>query len=252
MNDDFLYTNRPPVRKAFADSLYQGLSSGQYDRRGIRHNFAWQVALPAVLLIAVLVVTFSEPVRAMALGFIRTIAGFTVEERSVSPLDDVDLSEVTIYEVPSLTVSALLENPPFTFGMPDWVPEGFLLETDAAVASSGDWLSLLWKNTNNSQKLLEIDLLVEHEYTGYSIPAGEGSSEEITILGQPALLTLGTWDAQNEWDPTRGITIGWMNAELHYRLRYTERLPATLTIAPIEGDVEAIVAVLIRMAESIP
>jgi hypothetical protein len=94
-------------------------------------------------------------------------------------------------------------------------------------------------------------MLVEREYTGYNIPAGENSSEEIKINGQPALLVRGFWHAQ-QWDPRRGIAIGWSKDGHFYRLTYYEREPSHNEIVPIEGDMEAKIAVLVRMAESVP
>jgi hypothetical protein len=284
MKDDFLYTSRPPVRKAFSDSLYQRLSiqypDNQFQRKGVKflkysvtHLFKWEYALLALMVVAALGVTLSAPVRAKTLELIRTVAGFNVAEQKESPIKEAgenDISatqtviisspglvetgsatptamEPTIYSIPTLMLPKVLKNPPFQFGLPTWVPEGYVLDQNVGIANSKSWVSLVWSNSD----LSEIEMLVEREYTGYNIPAGENSSEEIKINGQPALLVRGFWHEQ-QWDPKRGIVIGWSKDGHFYRLTYSQREPSHNEIVPIEGDMEAKIAELVRMAESIP
>ncbi len=273
MNDDFLYNNRPPVRKAFSDSLYQRLSRQYPDnhiqRKGIEvminsfiRAFKWKYALLALVVIAALLFTFSEPVRAKTLELIRSIAGFNIEEQGESPIKEIakgegstesadpesTVIEPTVYSVPTFTLPEALKNPPFQFGLPTWIPEGYVLDQNVGIANSKSWVALKWSNSNSS----EIQMLVEQEYSGYNLPAGENSSEETMVNGQPALLVRGFWDHQGQWDPKRGITIGWIKDGHFYRLNYDEREPSHNEIKPIEGDMEAIIKELIQMAESIP
>jgi len=288
MNDDFLYKNRPPVRKAFEDSLSQRLQTldvtQHYQQKGaipmkMKHTImqgnAWKFALPTLILLSTLafVFAFSEPVRAKTLEFIREIAGFTVEERSASPLKVLDQDETsptqtivlnpvtapdtilpaptkvepTVYTIPTVSVTDLIKNPPFQFGLPTWAPDGYTLDESAGIATSSNWVSLVWNHPNQS----EIELLIESEYSGYSIPAGENSSEEIKINGAPALLIRGFWDAQHQWDPKRGISLDWEKDGQHYRLNYSERGTAHHEIVPIKGDMDKIIEELVKMAESI-
>ncbi len=208
MKDDFLYRNRPPVRKAFSDNLYQRLSSRYPDGRPARKGAflvkaflarpgLWKYALLFVLVVAALTLTLSEPVRAKALEWVRNVAGFTVEERSQSPLDEITgaglaspqageapaarsaltQAQPTVYAVPTVTLPEALHNPPFAFDLPAWVPAGFTLDEQAAIASSRDWIILTWSHSNG----IEIEMLVEREYNGYSLPTGEDSSQEVQI-----------------------------------------------------------------------
>lgn len=256
MRDKFLYKIRPPMREAFSKNLYQRLSRLEFDNldqqkegKGMKNlnkrNLTWRYALLTFLVVAALTLTISEPVRAKALELIQTIAGINVEEQSESPLKDIEEENVETYTIPTLALSKALENSPFQFGLPTWVPEGYVLDENVANAES--WISLVWNNSN----LSEIQMLVEREYNGYSIPAGENSSEEIKINGTPALLVRGFWNAQDQWDPTLGIVIGWEKDGHFYRLTYYERESSHNTIKPIEGDMDAIINELIRMAESI-
>ncbi len=284
--DRFLYDSRPPVRQVFADGLYRSLSRRYPNEsvnqteempieRSIQRFFTWKYAVLALCAVAILIGTLSEPVRAKALEVIKMIAGFKVEEQSESPFKGLagegEISatetvnavlplqaetplptptspEVTVYSIPTVPVIEALNNPPFSFGLPVWVPEGFELDANVGIANSGDWVSLVWEHPDGR----EIQMLVEREYAGYILPAGEDSSEEIEINGEPALLVRGFWDAEHQWDSQRQIMIGWVQGERFYRLTYSNRLPATKSLMPIEGDLEPILAELIRMAESIP
>jgi hypothetical protein len=283
MNDDFLYKSRPPVRKAFADSLSQRLQmldthphtqpTGAMMKSTAIQSGAWRFALPTLILLTALACAFafSEPVRAKTLELIRGIAGFSVEERSESPLQPFDPIETsptqaypvtspggipasptpvqpTVYPVPTVPVTSMIQNPPFPFGLPAWVPDGYLLDESAGMATSNDWVLLAWKNPD----LSEIELLVEREYSGTNIPSGQNASEEIKINGKPALLIRGFWDENHQWDPRRGISLDWEKEGRHYRLNYTERGMARHEIIPIQGDMGKIIEELIKMAESVP
>ncbi len=194
---------------------------------------------------------------------------FNAEERNEDPLKNLDEGEIPSSQTTALisgspTIAAasepLLWNQPFIPFRPlpcpkrlrirrsvwpaAWVPEGYVLDQNVGVTKS--WVSMDWNNSNKS----EIEMLVEQEYTGYNLPAGEGSSEEIKINGQSALLIRGFWH-DGQWDPGRGIMIGWVKEGHFYRLNYYEREPSHNEIKPIEGDMEVIIKELIRMAESV-
>jgi len=286
MNDNFLYKYRPPVDIVFSENLRQRLLMLDQSGEGSRnravlgkpsslHEKAWKFALSSLMVLAVLfsVFAFSEPVRAEALKLFRIVAGFIVEERNESPLKAFDqstasptataavdslvgLEETSIspsqiapteYAIPTVSVKELIENPPFQFGFPTWVPQGFTLDEDAGIANSSSWISFVWTSPNRT----EIEMLIEQDHAGYSIPAGEGSSEEIEVNGEPALLIRGFWNGNHEWDSRRGLLLIWDKDGHSYRLNYFERGSIHNEIVPIEGDMDTIVAELVRMAESI-
>lgn len=284
MKDDFLYENRPPLRKAFSDDLYRCLST-QYPEnhlrigrdaariRSIKNHFPWQYAVLAFLLMIGLVFTYSGPVRAKTMEWIKRIADFNIEELNGSPIKGFDEGEgrfpshptnetsgqgrvpqatsaqlpPTPYPVQIAPVADVIPDPPFPISLPAWVPEGFTLDKNAGIASSQSWISLIWNNAD----LCEIEMLVEKEYHGYNLPAGESSSEEIVIAGKPGFLVRGFWDGQHRWDFRRGLTLGWIKDGHFYRINYTEREPAHHEIKPIRGDIDAVIDQLIKMAESI-
>jgi len=264
VNDDYLYQVRPPVRRTFVVNLRRRLSE-QYPEIGSQkiagfsmarffvRSLSWKVALLFLLLLTALVFTVSEGARAQVLQWIETVAGFNVEERSESPLKDLETGVIqpTIQSVPTRTLPEVLANPPFSFGLPAWVPDGYELDNQVAIAKSKTWVSLTWRNPEGGQ----IIMLVEKEYTGYNIPAGVDSSEEIEINGQPALLILGNWDSHSqwEWDPSRGIAIYWIQDGRHYRLVYSQHDPVSNQTQPIEEVMKvAVIETLLLMAESIP
>ena len=78
MDDQFLYVNRPPVRKGFGENLYARLQSSTPVRKT---SFSWIMALKfalAVFAVAFLVLALSAPVRAEVWSWIRQVAGLQV------------------------------------------------------------------------------------------------------------------------------------------------------------------------------
>lgn len=258
MNDKFLLDNRPDVKQQFADQLYQRLttriSESEVEMSTTKKSgtFKWQYALVALLITSILLITFSAPVRAKALELIRLVAGFNISEQNEPPLafmDDPESTvEVTVYPVLTEQLADLLKNPPFLFKLPTWVPDGYTLNQEIGKSVSGSWISIGWGSEDG---LTSYGLLVEKEYSGYSLSAGEGSTEEITINGQPAYLVRGNWGADHQWDPRGGITIGWQLDGCFYRLGYGQREPERFTVTSIDGDMEAILENMIKMAESL-
>lgn len=257
MRDKFLYKLRPPLDKAFSRNLYQRLSLQYPDDLELKKEYqtmkrkqqfrGWKYAFLSMCVMAVLLITLSEPVRAKALEWIRVIAGFTVEETLESPIVTIDEAIITPESIPGVSIADIMQDPPFNFNLPTWIPEGFVMDPQAGIANSKDWVSISWTNAG----LSEIQLMVEREYTGYSIPAGEGSSEPVEIDGTPALLVRGAWNTSHAWDMSLGITIAWEEDGHFYRLIYSEHEPVHNELKSIERNGEELVNELTQMAESI-
>jgi hypothetical protein len=279
MNDEFLYQIRPPVRKAFSMGLYQKLSaleseepvtSGKKNSRMPIYipQTRWAILAPLLVILGVMTFTlaFYAPARAKALEIIQVIAGFTVEERKESPLSTYNEEgasplqstpavndtlttgglAATLFE-PTVQTEMILQNKPFEFGMPAWVPQDYTLNESTGISSSQNWMIFTWENPNSS----EIELMVEREYTGYSIPVGENSSEEIDRNGSEALLIRGFWNGDHQWDSRLGVSLEWEQDGHHYHLNYTERGAAHHEIIPMTADQNVIIDMLKKMAESI-
>ncbi|MFZ5910214.1 MAG: hypothetical protein ACOYYU_09390 [Chloroflexota bacterium] len=271
MKDDFLYQSRPPLRKEFADNLYRQLSNKYPDvntsRKGafiiMNRQWAWKFALTASLIIISLALVMPFDVRAQVIRWVKSVAGFQVEERSESPITDSGEAQATslvpaydttplyvtptVVNYPTINPQALFANAPFKFGLPQYIPEGFTLDENAAIATSDSWVSLTWSSQN-----AEIMMLVEKQYLGYPLPTGMNGAEEIQVNGKPALLIRGWWDENHKWDPTRGFELHWMIQDIHYRLIYSQRSVPRWEIEPISGDADKILKDLISMAESVP
>jgi hypothetical protein len=268
MNDKFLYENRPSVRKEFAETLYQRLSSQAFDRRldrkgkrNMNGRKLWVVAPLAVLLAFGVLMAASSEVRANVMDFIREIAGFAVQESPQSPLADLDnatdpatasgsqdTAPLATVEIPALVLGDILQDPPFEFGIPQTAPAGFVLDEEAAVASSQDWVILSWSSSAGA----EIEMLVEQEYSGYVLTYGEASTREVTVNAQPALLVLGGWNASHVWDDSYGVELHWQQDGHYYRLIWRQMGGEHNEMTALSEDADTAAQELIHMAESIP
>jgi hypothetical protein len=240
MNDNFLYQYRPPVRKEFAKNLYQRLSNQKGKRIYFLKNpsaLVWKFALAAILGLSLLF-TFSEQVRAGVLELIRNIGGFNVEEVEMAP---TFAPNPTVYVYTPQPLSSALQDLPFTFAMPVYIPDGYILGNDIVVAESKDWVSLQWTNSEGQ----ELNMLVQQDWN-LSLPASADGAEEIQINGEPALLLRGGWsaDGSGKWDTGRNmIQLYWRHAGLIYSFQFWNLPPG--------GDNGKFVQELIRVAESI-
>ena len=282
MKDDFLYKNRPPVRKEFAQELKHHLKK-RYPSPAFTRNWnipsnirwSWGLTLLSFLLVFSALMMFSGEVRADVVRWLQNVAGFQVEHQNTPPIigqgeeiyspnnQEIDRTSVSTFEskstvtplpitpttyiVPTVAPEILLQNMPFDFDLPRFVSEGFVLNDSAAFANSSNWVLLTWSKTND-----EVTMLVERTYTGYYLPAGPDNAEEVNVNGQPALLIRGWWDPDHNWDPTRKLELHWQHKERYYRLIYTQRSMSRWEIEPISTDIQSVMNDLIRMAESIP
>jgi hypothetical protein len=217
MNDDFLTRNRLEVRQEFKDTLYASLVEAEDQRRTgqIKHVFGYVAG--AIVLALGLLFTFSSPARAEVADWIKQIAGMNVAEVTESPLTDVTEAPGMIVE-PSVVHVSQIEGPPFSFNMPQYIPEGFVLSKDFAIADSKQWVMLSWTKSTD----YEITMLVEIHDDQLVIPAGVGSSEEVEVNHQPALLIRGNWANDSQWDMDRGLDLQWLQGNLRYELKYTK------------------------------
>jgi hypothetical protein len=270
MNDQFLYANRPPVRKEFADNLYARLEK-QSDKQYLpqkrfeimRKRIFVMYILAALLVCFGVLYSINGDIRAALDQAFQTVAGFLVEERTVSPvIGDENPVPVTaaqiptmeaqptftpyMVEIPSQAVKDVIQNPPFDFSLPAYVPDGFTLQSDAATAISKEWVMLGW----GDQQHAEIEMLVEREYTGYALPVGVDSTEEIQVNGTPAILVKGGWNGEHVWQADYGMEIHWQVDGHYYRLIWNQRTPERNEITAITTDPDVVRSELIRMAES--
>jgi hypothetical protein len=270
MNDQFMYDFRPSIRQKFAKDLFMRIERQQ----GARFSFQTmlQTISPRKLVyffMAVLIAGFvmlysiSGSVRAEVDLVVRTIAGFLVEERTTSPIEEnIPLNSITEdeistaeaqpvftpykVEIPSKSISTIMANPPFEFVLPSYLPPGFTMEKDFS-ASTDYWVSVNYTNELGS----EIQLLVEKTYTGYLLPVGVDSVEEVKVNGQAAMLVRGGWTAEHTWQQDYGMELHWQVNGRYYRLIWKQRTLDRNEIMAIGSDLKMVQEELIHMAESI-
>jgi hypothetical protein len=272
-DDEFLYKNHPPVREEFANRLYYDISNNKKESKNdmTMRTFSWIWRFAAVIiLLAVMLFTLSTGVRASVLEWIKTVAGFNVEEQSESPLRELDDDAITsrdktpmptlestpqvtlealtptIYPVKTAPLPQILQNPPFEFGIPQYIPEGYALSDEAGEAQSKNWVMISWGNQDGA----EIEMLVEKSYSGYNIPAGIESTREVQVNGKPALMILGFWGENHTWNPNLSAALHWQIDDIHYTLTFWSRSKTNGSIQPVE-NIEAVADELVKIAESV-
>ncbi len=211
MDDKFLYRNRPPVRPGFGENLYAHLAGMAPKNKTLTKQpltFALKL-MHASIVVFLLIVTFSEPVRAEVWNLIQRIAGFEI----IDSAPDFNSPNAEIYSFTPQPLPSAITGLPFTFSMPAYVPENFVFSNDVAIAHSKLWVSMNWIGAGG-----KINLLVQQDWE-ITIPAGVDSTKEIKINGQPAILIQGRWDENRKWDnTTKNLQLYWRKDGIIYSL----------------------------------
>lgn len=109
-------------------------------------------------------------------------------------------------------VEEILANPPFTFEMPGYIPEGFVPDEGIA-AYSNAWVSIRWANGNGDG----LNLMVQENWK-ITIPAGVGAAEQQWIDGHSTLIIRGAY-VDGQWDASADtIELYWRKGGLIYQL----------------------------------
>lgn len=213
MNDNFLYQSRPPMRAGFGDSLYLRISNLPLRKRNTENvfRFALRFAIVSMVLFTALF-SFSQPVRAGVLDWIKQIAGFEVQETNTVSVED----SVTIHPTVSGSMDDVLDDMPYEVATPSYVPDGFVF--DDKIDINDESVFMTWGNGIGDQILLQIDTEHEQRYL-----TGIDAAQEIQINGQPAMLILGGYLDDN-WDPTLPtLNIIQRKGDLIYWLIYVQK-----------------------------
>lgn len=246
MNDDFLYKNRPNVRPEFKTRLQRELQTITSEERRWDKPFSLlkSIVIPiTVVALFVFGLLFSTTeVGARALEWIRKLAGINTVEQPFSPISQPGNFEY--FSVQTEPFDSVLTRKPFDFQFPTFVPEGYI--PWSTVGISDDWVLFNWKNDN----LTEINLVVQKANENPNIKFGEGAGKEITINGKPALLVIGFWDKNHEWDPTLGVSISYIEGQVFYTFIYRQYDPIKHSIAPLTTEDSTIISLLSQIIES--
>lgn len=267
-DDDFLSHYRKPPRPEFAAALYERIThpmDTQQKRGPLR-----RLALVTATLVAICSATllFSPAARAAVSDLIREIGGVAYLEMSELPFtpvsDDAIPSE-------SMTLEQARTTAPFSFNIPNWVPEGFTRRDEVQFSDlqlakkvdesqSGDvqsadiqlssvqesryyMIRAQWGKPISNGETITINLTIGHgtrsnpNGPNMLVPVGPNAVETVSINGQPAGLARGSWKPETkQWTNDGRISLTWDKDNVTYTLSGP---------AELEQD-------LIHMAESIP
>lgn len=238
MDDKFLYQNRPTVRPGFGENLYARISNPHLERAKSKTTlkFALRLVVSALLLFAILF-TFSQPVRAGVINWLRQIAGFEIRE-----IDTLPIAEDKSVPIPSDardSLADILKKLPYELDLPTYVPDGFSFEDNVDLVKTSVFMR--WINKDGDEILMLVD--TDH---GQQYLTGTDAAQEIRVNGQPALLVQGGYNKENIWDPNlQMINIVQRKGDLIYWLIYINDSDGKFDGTTIKND-------LIKMLGSIP
>ena len=238
MDDKFLYQNRPPVRSGFGENLYARISNPHLRRETQKATlkFALRFAALTLLLFAVLF-TFSRPVRAGVLNWIKQIAGFEIRE--IDSLPTVENDSVHIRPGTRDSLADIFDDLPYTLELPAYVPEGFSFEDKVDLVKTSVFMR--WMNENGDEILMLVDM--DH---GQQYVMGTDAAQKIQVNGQPALLFQGGYDKEHNWDPDlQMINVVQHKGDLIYWLIYNQNSDNKFDDTTFKNE-------LIKMIASIP
>ena len=245
MNDKFLYENRPEPQKTFRDSLYAKLDQEESESQMFKKHL-FQYSLAGLLIAVILLITISAPVRANVANWIKQIAGFNVSESTESPLAKVTEMPSMITVLTPLPISEI-KNAPFSFAMPQYLPSGFVLSQDFAIAQSKQWVLLHW----SGNQVYEISMLIEIYNKALVLSAAQNSTVETTVNGEPALLIRGGWMSDSVWNENKGLELEWLKDGLRYDLQYYRTGDRGVVVPFDDSEVSTRLNELMQIAESI-
>jgi len=187
-------------------------------RRRVWHmpRWAWGVAA-AVVLLAVLVAS-SPSLRAAMVSLQETIGNVYLTITDRSP----DTSDATIVEPELMSLQASRNAVPFDFGIPQQVPDGWVMEEQVRVndLGGGPYVQIEWTNPGHGN----ISLSAREDDGSASRLVGPNSFREVEVGGQPAVLLKGAWDHDSqEWMWLEVTTLIWKMDGVEYSLSASGR-----------------------------
>jgi hypothetical protein len=241
IDDDFLKRYRVLPNPAFADRLYKQI---QGERRSITTMKRFSLALAAVILVALAVVTVSADVRASTLEVIRKIGGMSFDETMDYPGGAGQERLLPSEKIP--LAKARLRYPGM-IALPEFIPDGYALRPEVELIDLEGRLpmaSVNWEKDEgeNGWSLMSLWITyVPEDVQDYHHVTGLNSIEEVTVNGKSAALLRGGWNADTKaFDPdVPSLRLVWM---------YDEHTVYDLhgVVGEVDGDM------LIAVAESIP
>ncbi|MBN2388451.1 MAG: DUF4367 domain-containing protein [Anaerolineales bacterium] len=232
MNDEeFLIRFRQAPPGEFTRALYEKINPSVADAPGSRLLHRLAVGLAALIFALGLTLAASPAARAYLAALVREIGGLPFEETDQYPGG----GPVEIIPSQTLSLDEVRLGQPFPLGLPGWVPEGMIPCDQVSVTPFQDGFTPVTISWRNPSARTGFDLTVVQEEAPWVV--APGSTQEVTVNSQPAALTRGGWNADEQtWDENLAITLIWKIDEQVYML-------SSITL---EAET------LIRIAESIP
>ena len=176
------------------------------------------LGIAAICLVLTMVVATSPTIRAQFAEVVRTIGGLTIKQTEVYP-GGAD-KDITIIPEQTLNLAEARVAVPFTFNLPTWVPEGFVLQEGAVLLAEEPFsrLALKWVDSTGSGRSLNLDVAQANTETTWVV--GPDSVEVTEVNSQPAAIIRGGWDYDNkEWSQALDVlTLRWQQGDVEYLL----------------------------------
>jgi hypothetical protein len=200
-NDDFLFSLRETPSDEFTRSLYQHLIDGEaHQRRKQRIRLIISSTITAMILLFGAV---SIPaVRAAIIDTLETIAGVQFISTAEYPGDDHPST------IPYTTMSLEQARNEFNFSLPEWVPEGYIVNDTVQVAEIDgvdQHVIVTWNKPG--QPSIQLEVLLQES----KIIVGPESVDSIEIGQRSVAVWYGGWNYdEEEWDETiNAVTLSW-------------------------------------------
>ncbi len=238
MNDKFLRSYRIAPRPAFAKDMRKRLEIDEEKTLRVRPLLLRPVALGAITLLLVLTLTLavSPAVRAQVQDWVGQVGGVFFTATGDYPGGD---EPVTIAPSEKMGLEDARAIVPFTFDLPAWVPEGYVLEETVTFVHFEDGVERIFIQWRAPQKaLMELEIVnLPPEKSNWLV--GLESIEEVKVDGEPAAFVRGGWNADTKQWENRG------QLQLHVAHNGQTYIFSTMETSISVDD-------LIRMAESLP
>ncbi|KAA3648414.1 MAG: hypothetical protein DWQ07_05310 [Chloroflexi bacterium] len=285
MNDRFMYASQPELRPQFVEELYANISK----QRGLLHLLkqvplhirrprVWVSLLVILLLFVACARQFISPeahhaaningINLVETNYIpHVMSWYFSNEGAEEAIESIILShgEFASDEQYMVPLDEAIDQLPYTFNMPTWVPESYSLIGEVRENPSMRRLFAIWVSEEKDGRIQ----LVTHQATSGQIKAAPGKWEVIEINGVEVVVIRGRFgplfesiedyraflesdekEIRTYWDDDLGTQIVWIDNGVYFQLGSPGFIGAAGYFSPLQSTDFASEEDLIRMAES--
>jgi hypothetical protein len=227
MSDNFLHKYRKPPRQAFAESLYQTIStkdrSDSMFARSAPPLKRIALGLTMLVLIFSLTLAVSPAARAKFLDVMRDVGGMDFIETVDYP---GGRGAERLFPEQTMSLDEARRVFPTAVELPDFEPQGFRLKSDEVVVMAAEGYDFSYLRFRLEKGGAWVSVMVEYWHDGSSsrgMIVAPGSVEEVIISGEPAALIRGGWDYdRREWGAEHSLHLRFERKGLIYSLTSVE------------------------------